>query len=164
MTVTKRRKTGQPQHTIEILRQRANISQIKLSEALGITDHTYRNWIKGRSEPTLTINQVQTLCKVLGCTLDELTGESYELTDNSTSLSFVDLRLEAGKTQQQVADAIGVTARTVQNWEAGKNLPELTPVQVADLCDLLNCTVRELADGFLKLCEEVHEADRELTS
>ncbi len=49
-------------------------------------------------------------------------------------------------TQQKVADEVGVTIITVQNWEAGRHIPKLYPVQMKALCDLLKFTVDELAD------------------
>lgn len=57
---------------VEVLRKKANVTQEFIAETLGITDHTWRNWIKGRSEPTMTVKQMKLLCSVLRCTLDEL--------------------------------------------------------------------------------------------
>ncbi|MEL6260473.1 MAG: helix-turn-helix transcriptional regulator [Cyanobacteria bacterium J06626_6] len=57
---------------VEVLRKKADLTQEGLAQALGITDHTYRNWIKGRSEPTMSIRQMKLLCNLLGCTLDDL--------------------------------------------------------------------------------------------
>lgn len=50
-------------------------------------------------------------------------------------------------TQRKVADEVGVTIITVQNWEAGRHIPKLYPVQMKALCDLLKFTVDELAQG-----------------
>ena len=63
---------------------------------------------------------------------------------------FVTRRKELGYTQQQVADVVGLTSRAIQLWEAGTHQPSLTFQQVADLCDFLKCSVRELADDFKK--------------
>lgn len=49
-------------------------------------------------------------------------------------------------TQQKVADALGVTVTTVKNWEAGRHIPKLYPLQMKALCDLLSITQDELAD------------------
>lgn len=51
-------------------------------------------------------------------------------------------------TQQELADGVGVTARTVQRWEAGEKVPELTPFQCWKLCSLLKCTLEDLARDF----------------
>ena len=66
---------------VEGLRRKANVTQEALSEALGITDHTYRNWIKGRSEPSMTVRQMKLLCKLLGCTLDDLPDDFTQTDD-----------------------------------------------------------------------------------
>lgn len=54
------------------LRQKAKVTQKQLAEALGVTDHTVRNWEKGREEPRLFIWQVKALCDTLQCSLDDL--------------------------------------------------------------------------------------------
>lgn len=58
--------------TLVQLRTRAGITQKALADALGVTDHTVRNWEKGREEPKLHIWQVKTLCRLLQCDLSEL--------------------------------------------------------------------------------------------
>lgn len=59
------------------------------------------------------------------------------------------LRTRAKKTQKDVAKALGVTDQTVSNWETGTTVPRLTPWQMRDLCQLLNCSLDELADAFM---------------
>ena len=54
------------------LRERAKLTQVELARELGVTDHTIRNWEKGRSYPRLTIVEIQTLCSILNCSQDEL--------------------------------------------------------------------------------------------
>jgi len=53
-------------------RKKAGVTQKNLAEALGVTDHTIRNWEKGREEPRLFIWQVKTICQMFNCTLDDL--------------------------------------------------------------------------------------------
>jgi len=57
----------------------------------------------------------------------------------------MNLRKRANLTQRQVAQAVGVTDQTVSNWEQGIHMPRLTPQQMLVLCNLLNCTLEELA-------------------
>lgn len=64
------------------------------------------------------------------------------------SMTFKQARERAGLTQKELAIAIGVTDRTISHWETERRVPNLSPAQTADLCDLLNCTVRELANMF----------------
>ncbi|HBL10792.1 MAG TPA: XRE family transcriptional regulator [Cyanobacteria bacterium UBA11162] len=49
-------------------------------------------------------------------------------------------------TQRQVANELGVTVTTVQNWEAGRHIPKLYPAQMKALCDLLNFSLEDLVD------------------
>lgn len=58
--------------TIKILRQRAGYSQAIVAERLNVVRTTIANWETGRREPS--IRQVIELCRVLGCTADELLG------------------------------------------------------------------------------------------
>lgn len=55
-----------------VLRERVGLTQEKLAEILEVTDHTVRNWEKGRSEPRLTIKQMKALCRALQCRLEDL--------------------------------------------------------------------------------------------
>jgi DNA-binding XRE family transcriptional regulator len=70
---------------LETLRNRANITQKQLSKAIGITDHTYRNWLKGRSIPNLEIWQFKALCKALKCSPEELPDDPTEVEEEISS-------------------------------------------------------------------------------
>ncbi len=54
------------------LRKQAGVTQVALAEALGVTDHTIRNWEKSREEPRLSVWQVKMLCRLLQCSLNDL--------------------------------------------------------------------------------------------
>lgn len=51
-------------------------------------------------------------------------------------------------TQKELADALGVTENTVANWERGRAVPKLTPVQYKTLLKILEITSDELPDHF----------------
>lgn len=57
----------------------------------------------------------------------------------------------AGLTQKQVADALGVSAQSVNNWVRGRIKKEpikLSVQQIKILCKVLNCTLDDLPDDF----------------
>ena len=58
------------------------------------------------------------------------------------------LRLERGITQEQLAEALGVTNRSVSRWENGNNLPDLSVL--LELAKYFDVDVGELLDGGRK--------------
>ena len=54
-------------------------------------------------------------------------------------------RRARGLTQRELAEALGVSNRTVSKWECGGGLPELA--NVLPLCALLGVTADELLRG-----------------
>ena len=58
------------------------------------------------------------------------------------------LRKEKEITQEQLAEKLGVSSRTVSRWETGSNLPDLG--MLIELSDLYNVDIRELIDGERK--------------
>lgn len=52
------------------------------------------------------------------------------------------LRLAAGLTQQEIADAMKVDRSTVSYWESGVSMPRAE--QLPKLADLLGCTIDTL--------------------
>ena len=63
-------------------------------------------------------------------------------------MNFVKRRKALKLTQRKVAEAIDVTPRTVQSWELGENIPRLSPLQTLRMCELLQCSVEDLARDF----------------
>ena len=54
-------------------------------------------------------------------------------------------RKEKNLTQEQLAEKLGVSNKTVSKWETGKCMPDYSVVKA--LCDELEITVAELMDG-----------------
>lgn len=66
--------------------------------------------------------------------------------DQQKAGSFLrELRREKGQTQEEFAEVMGVSNRTVSRWETGRNMPDLSLlVEIADYYDV---DIRELIDG-----------------
>ncbi|ABW32322.1 helix-turn-helix transcriptional regulator [Acaryochloris marina] len=61
-----------------LMRRKQGLTQDDIAEALGISGQSVSNWERGRSIPTLTIDQVKTLCKILDCTLNDIPSSDTE--------------------------------------------------------------------------------------
>ena len=57
------------------------------------------------------------------------------------------LRKQAGLSQEQLADRLGVTRQSVSKWESGAAAPEL--VKVITLSELFGVSVDYLVEAFL---------------
>ena len=53
-----------------------------------------------------------------------------------------------GLTQQDLAFRFGCSFKTVNSWVNGRSTPEMTPQEAVDMCQLLNCTIQDLAKMF----------------
>ena len=56
-----------------------------------------------------------------------------------------DKRHARGLTQEQLAEKLGVSNKTVSKWENGKSMPDYSIIQ--KLCEALHITLAELMDG-----------------
>lgn len=56
-----------------------------------------------------------------------------------------ELRKEQKLTQQQLADALSVSNKTISKWECGKGMPELS--LILPLCETLHISINELLSG-----------------
>ena len=68
-------------------------------------------------------------------------------------------RKEKSLTQEQLADKLGVSNKTVSKWETGKCIPDYSVVKT--LCDELEITVAELMDGEKSEEKSVRTYDEE---
>ena len=74
-----------------------------------------------------------------------------------------ELRKENKLTQQELAEKLGVSDRTIGNWENGRNLPD--PSLFKPLCSTLKITLTELFNGErIKEEELVEKTDEVLTN
>lgn len=70
------------------------------------------------------------------------------------------LRNEKGLTQEQLAEMVNVSRRSVSRWETGSNLPDLDVLM--ELADYYEVELRELLDGERK-SEQVDQVLKETT-
>ena len=74
-----------------------------------------------------------------------------------------DLRKEKGMTQEQLAEAVGVSGKTVSRWENGRNMPDYSVLE--SLTDALGITVNELIRGERIVKDAIiEEYDKNLVS
>ena len=71
--------------------------------------------------------------------------EGNDMEVNQIGMFIKALRKEKKLTQEQLADALFVSSKTVSRWETGRNLPDL--LQLRELADYFQVDVRELIDG-----------------
>ena len=67
------------------------------------------------------------------------------------------LRIEKKLTQEQVAEQMGVSNRSISRWETGRNLPDLS--LLLELASYYGVTLQELFDGK----RLPHQAEQEVT-
>ncbi len=68
-------------------------------------------------------------------------------------------RKEKNMTQEQIAEKMGVTDKSISHWENGKTMPDYSILK--ELCDTLDITINELfigekieEDKYQKVAEE----------
>ena len=57
-------------------------------------------------------------------------------------------------TQSELAEKLGVTDKSVSNWENGRNMPDLSLFK--SLCELLDISINDLISGE-KLSKEIYQ-------
>ncbi|WP_416675929.1 helix-turn-helix transcriptional regulator [Egbenema bharatensis] len=63
-------------------------------------------------------------------------------------MTLLKLRQQAGLTQQELADALGVTQKTISIWEKGSVEPKLSLRQTKTMMEVLDCTFDELLEAI----------------
>ena len=71
------------------------------------------------------------------------------------------LRKEKNLTQDQLAEQLGVSNRTVSRWETGTNMPDIS--LLLEIAELYGVTIPELIDGERK-SENMNEEVKEVVS
>lgn len=66
-----------------------------------------------------------------------------------------DARVQAGFTQEQVAEKVMVSRQTISNWENGKSLPDI--VSIMNLSDLYQISIDELLKGDPRMKRKIEK-------
>ena len=66
-----------------------------------------------------------------------------------------DARVQAGFTQEQVAEKVMVSRQTISNWENGKTLPDI--VSIMNLSDLYQISIDELLKGDQRMKKKIEK-------
>ena len=70
-----------------------------------------------------------------------------------------DLRREKGITQEQLAEELGVSGRTISRWENGNNMPDIS--LLVEIADYFDVSIPEIIKGERK-SEEMKEESKEV--
>lgn len=73
---------------------------------------------------------------------------SQDPPDSKPPLTLKQLRERAGLSQEALARLLGVSSKTVSNWERGISVASLTVPQMKILCEALNVDLKELPNDF----------------
>ncbi len=65
------------------------------------------------------------------------------------------LRKEKGLTQEQLAEILFVSGRTVSRWETGTNMPDLSILIL--LAELYDVEIKEILDGERRKGKRTHD-------
>jgi putative transcriptional regulator len=68
--------------------------------------------------------------------------------DQKLPLTLKQLREKAGLSQEALARLLGVSSKTVSNWERGISIASLTVPQMKTLCEALGVELKELPNDF----------------
>lgn len=66
-------------------------------------------------------------------------------------------RTDLDMKQEELADKIGVSQKTISSWEVGRSEPTMR--EVAKLCKVLDCTVEDLTDTRTRRVGEITMQD-----
>ena len=70
-----------------------------------------------------------------------------------------DLRKEKGITQEQLAEGLGVSGRTISRWETGKNMPDIS--LLVEIAEFFDVSIPEIIKGERK-SENMKEETKEV--
>jgi DNA-binding transcriptional regulator YiaG len=96
-------------------------------------------------------NNGQQLAKVYILKPDKLQSQRQfrRITSNRNSgVTPIELRAGAGLTKIQLAAQLGLSVRTINDWEQKRSQPKLVPSQLKQMMSVYQCTLDELIAAF----------------
>lgn len=57
---------------LSVLREKSGLTQVEVANLLSVDPSSVRNWERGRSVPRLRADQFAELCRIYGCTIEQL--------------------------------------------------------------------------------------------
>ena len=111
------------------LRKKNGLSQEQLGEKVNVTRQTISNWELEETAPNP--EQLKLLSKELNISIDELLGNNIKKFRNLKKM-----------TQDELADLLGTTSKSISRWEQDITYPDITMLPI--IANVFNITVDEL--------------------
>jgi DNA-binding transcriptional regulator YiaG len=139
-------------------RDRLGLTQSELAELVGVSEGTVAHWETDRSRPgPQNRKELAELQSKSRAAVDELLGrpgspdeEKAQEPEELSAAEIKEIRSELGMTQGELGDALGISAASVWNWEAGNTSPnrknrwKLLQLSGGEMGELPGDSVREL--------------------
>lgn len=96
-------------------------------------------------------NNGQQLAKVYTSKLDQATSTRQlplPARSDGNAITPTSLRELAGLTKIQLAAQLGLSIRTINNWEQNRSQPKLAPSQLKQMMEVYQCTLDQLIAAF----------------
>ena len=122
-----------------------NITQVELAHRLGVGTTSVYNWTSGLKTPRM--DKIDKICSILRVSRNDLLTETTDdSSDRDIQSRFADnlnelLRLN-NKTQLELANYIGVSNTSVNNWTKGYNTPRMDKIDL--ICSFFHIDRKDL--------------------
>lgn len=173
---------------IRDLREAVGLTQKELAQLLRVAQNTMSSW-ENNDLKAKKLYQFGKLCQALNCEHTAfLARDKYSKHDTSIGTDISQIGVirkqittpvrfsspiahlrskKSGLSQEKLAEVVGVSPNTIQNWENENNGAERHSM-IARLCELLNCTYRDLVtdtdDAFRAPITDADDALLEIQS
>jgi len=105
---------------IRFYRMKRNMTGDILAKHVGLSRHAIMYYENNQSKPSL--GDLKKMATVFGIEVDKLFDEYYRFLDFPCSERIKQIRAEHNLLQRELGTMLGVTRRTVEQWEHGKHV------------------------------------------